>query len=100
MNQEDREFIEDLGRWFYGHPPSVVNASVGEVLARMLVSVREKSSALDWIPRPPGSVPGVVWLLSQAVQLAWRANHGGSYQMAVNAVALQYRTEYTLAQYN
>jgi hypothetical protein len=97
MKPEDREFLEDVYFWFYETRPSSMNREAGNVLAEMLVAVGEKSSALDWIPRAPGSAPGLVWLLSQVVQIAWRTNHDGNYTMAVRAVALQYRSIVAIA---
>lgn len=98
LTQEDIDYIRDLGEWFYGSPPSSVNHEVGEVLAKMLAAAQEKSDALDLVPRPTMSVPGVTWLISEGVKMAWRSHKENMYSIAVKTVALQYRSEYEMAQ--
>lgn len=98
MSQEDQDFCRELGEWFYGSAPHTVNNELGEVLAVMLNAVIEKSKALDLVPRPTMSVPGVAWLVSEGVKAAFRVHKAEAYDMAVKAVALQYRSQYEIAQ--
>ena len=98
LSQEDKDYIRDLGQWFYGTPPHTVTKELGEVLARMLAAAQEKSRALNLVPRPPSSVPGIAWLVSEGVKMAWRTHKDSMYDIAVKTVALQYRSEYEMAQ--
>ena len=99
MTAEEREYISELGAWFYGHAPSNVNDRLGEVVAQMLHQTLEASRRLDMVPRPAGFKPGLAWVLNQAVQALWRGERGqGVYEIAKSAVALRWRSEYTMAE--
>ena len=98
LSQEDQDFCRELGEWFYGSPPHTINNEVAEVLSQMLGAVVEKSKVLDMVPRPTMSVPGIAWLVSEAVKAAFRTHKAKAYDIAVKTVALQYRSIYEMAQ--
>lgn len=64
----------------------------------MLHEALNASKAMDFVPRPAGFKPGIGWLISQAVQMAWRASGKQRiYEAVRRAVALKYRSRYELA---
>jgi hypothetical protein len=99
MTSDEIDYIRNVGRWFYGHPPANVSNELGEVVAEMVYKVVEGSRMMHLVPRPTGSVPGIGWLISQAVQAWWRSHHEERVYVAVkNAVALGYKSTYTMAE--
>lgn len=99
MTSEEKEYVSELGAWFYGSAPNSVNERLADVLAIMLHETLEASRRLDMVPRPAGMKPGLAWLVKEAVLGFWRAEQGqGVYEMAKQTVALKWRTEYTMAE--
>jgi hypothetical protein len=95
----DEAYTIEVCKFFYPNkPPTKVTDDVKAVAAKMLWAAIEKSKALDFVPRPPGTVPGISWFVSQAVQIFWRKmGKQKIYEMARAAVALQYRSIYEMA---
>ena len=87
-------------RFFYpdlGLPPDITDA-VGDLAAVMLKQALEGSKLMNLVPRPPGFKPGVVWLISQAVQMFWRSQGKVKiYENVRTEVARSHRSEYEMA---
>lgn len=99
MTLEEQEHVRALGRWFYGSAPATVNEEMAALLAEMLEKVLEGSRAMHLVPRPSGGVPGVAWLASNGVRAWFRAHHEDRvYESVKSAVALSYRSRYTMAE--
>lgn len=99
LSHEEQEYVRAVGKWFYGHAPTEVNDRLAEVVAEMLQKVVEGSKAMHLVPRPSGGMPGVTWLVSQAVQAWWRTHHEERvYDSVKQAVALGYRSTYAMAE--
>ena len=97
MTNEEKDFIQELAEWFYGTKPDQVTAEMGEVLSEMLAAVVEKSEALNYVPRPTATRPGLAWLVSEGVMIGFRSQKVQAYDIAVKTVALQYRSLYEMA---
>jgi hypothetical protein len=66
----------------------------------MLNEALTASKAMDFVPRPAGFKPGVVWLISQSVQIAWRRQGKQKiYEAVRRTVALKYKSHYAIAQF-
>ena len=99
MTQQEKDYLAELGVWFYGTRPSAVNERLGDVLAKMLHATLETSRRLDLVPHPAGMKPGYFWLVNQSVQIFWRSEQNRSvYEMAKRTVALRWRSEYAMAE--
>ena len=100
MSPQDEQHIKDVLKFFYPDqkPPDTISNEVGDLAAEMLQEALEWSKAMDFVPRPAGFKPGVLWLVSQGVQMAWRrAGKQKIYEVVRRTVALKYRTRYELA---
>jgi hypothetical protein len=99
MSPAEEQHVRDVLTFFFpGNPPARVSDELAELAAQMLDEAMKASKALDFVPRPPGTPPGMVWLLSQAVQMAWRRQGKQRiYEMVRKTVANRYRSEYTIA---
>lgn len=99
LSHEEQEYVRAVGKWFYGSPPAQVTDQLAQVVSEMMLKVVEGSKAMHLVPRPSGGVPGVGWLLSQAVQAWWRSAHEDRVYYAVKAaVAAGYRSTYAMAE--
>lgn len=99
MTAEEQQAVRELGRWFYGREPQVVTDELAVVLAEMLQEALTGSKAMHLVPRPTGGPPGVTWLLSQGVQMWWRAQKSDKvYETIRRTVALKYKSRYHLAE--
>lgn len=99
LSHEEQEYVRDVGRWFYGAPPSHVSDQLAQVVAEMVLKVVEGSRAMHLVPRPSGGVPGVSWLVGQAVQAWWRtAREDRVYHAVKVTVAAGYKSTYAMAE--
>ena len=99
LSDQDKDYVRNVGRWFYGAAPQNINERLATVVAEMMLKVVEGSRAMHLVPRPTGGVPGVSWLVSQAVQAWWRTAHEDRVYFAVKAaVAAGYKTTYAMAE--
>lgn len=99
LSDEEKEYVRAVGKWFYGTAPVDVTENLAKVVAEMMLKVVEGTKAMHLVPRPTGGVPGASWLVSQAVQAWWRVHHEEQVYYAVkSAVALGYRSTYTMAE--
>ena len=100
MSPEDERHVKDILKFFYPDqvPPTQISDEVGNVAAEMLHEALQGSKAMNLVPRPAGFKPGFVWLLSQAVQIAWRSQGKQRiYEAVRRTVALKYKSRYELA---
>ena len=99
LTHEEQEYVRAVGNWFYGSPPAQVTDQLAAVVAEMMQKVVDGSKAMHLVPRPTGGVPGVTWLVSQAVMAWWRTHHEERVYYAVKmAVAAGYRSTYAMAE--
>ena len=70
----------------------------GDFAAFCFAEAVRSSRHMDWVPRPPGNRPGVVWILLQAVQIAWRKITRSSqiYESVRKVVANNQRVNYDM----
>ena len=100
MSPQDEQHVKDVLKFFYPEqvPPPTISDEVGDLAAEMLKEALEGSKAMDFVPRPAGFKPGVGWLISQAVQMAWRrAGKQKIYEAVRRTVALKFRSRYEMA---
>lgn len=100
MSPQEEQHVKDVLRFFYPDqtPPPTISDEVANLAAEMLDEAARGSKAMDLVPRPPGFRPGVGWLLSQAVQMAWRrAGRQQIYEAVRCTVALKFRSRYEMA---
>lgn len=75
-----------------------VNDQIADVASSAFLAALEASKAIDKVPRPTGSRPGVGWLISQAVQVFWRSSgRQAIYDMARVTAKLKWRSAYEMA---
>jgi len=94
------EFVTDICTFFYPDlpAPSTINEPLRNLASAMLWEAIRASRAMDLVPRPTGSPPGISWLARQAVQAAWRRGRDeGIYEAVRVTVAARFRSEYELA---
>ena len=93
------EMVREIFQFFYPDltQPTTLNDDLRNLAARMLAQAIEGSRAMDYVPRPPAN-PGIGWLFTQAVKMAWRRGKDEGIYVAVrNTVALAHRSEFELA---
>lgn len=94
------EFVVDILEFFFEERLTVaqLNDPLRDVAAQAVWKATEGSKALDLVPRPPGGRPGIGWLVSQAVQIAFRkAQNQCIYEIIRVTVKLSLRSEYEIA---
>jgi hypothetical protein len=99
MTSEEEKYVKEIFAFFYpdmGVPDSITPGA-GDLAAQMLKETIEGSKAMDFVPRPSGGRPGLVWLLLQAVQIFWRAHRQRLYETVRVQVARAHRSEYEMA---
>ena len=100
MSPADEQHVKDILKFFYPDevPPSTISDEVGALAAEMLHEALLGSKAMDVVPRPAGFQPGLGWLTSQAVQMAWRRQGKQRiYEAVRRAVALKCKSRYAMA---
>lgn len=93
------EFVIDVLQYFFGDPltPAALNDQLRHMTARMLWAASQSINHRDLISHPPQGVPSVAWLVSEAVQLAFRrANNRCLYQTVKATVANNFRSAYEI----
>jgi hypothetical protein len=100
MSPADEQHVKEVLRFFYPDevPPATISDEVGSLAAEMLNEALIGSKAMDFVPRPAGFQPGLGWLISQAVQIAWRQQGKQRiYEAVRRAVALKCKSRYAMA---
>jgi hypothetical protein len=98
MTEEEESYVNDILTFFYhDHKPVSITDALAEFAARLLYEALERSKAMDLVPRPPGFKPGPLWLISQAVQVAWRSKAQQRIYLTVKvSITWKNRSEYIL----
>ena len=100
MTPQDELHVRNVLTFFYPDdpPPLAISDELGDLAAEMLLEAVKASHAMDYVPRPPAGPPGVGWLISQGVQIAWRQLRTQKiYESVRVTVARNYRSAYLLA---
>ncbi|MEM7374376.1 MAG: hypothetical protein AAF587_37625 [Bacteroidota bacterium] len=93
-------FVLDILAYFFKErlSPSQLNDELRDIAARMLWTAVQASRRMDAIPRPPKGIPSPKWLVTEAVQIAFRmANNNCIYAAVKNTVALKWKSAYEIA---
>lgn len=96
----DNQFVLDVLQFFFDErlEESRLNNELKDIAARALWAATEGSKAMDLVPRPPGGKPGILWLVSQAVQIGFRKSQNQCIYEAVRVtVKASMRSEYEVA---
>jgi hypothetical protein len=97
---DDDVFVVDILEYFFSkrlHENQLTD-KLRDIAAKSLWEAIKASRAMDMIPRPPKSIPTVGWLVSEAVQIAYRkARNKGIYQVVKNTVTLKWRSAFEIA---
>lgn len=94
------QFVTDVLNFFFegGLKKEQLNDSLREVAATAVWKATEASKAMDMVPRPPEGKPSYVWVISQAVQIAFRrAQNQCIYEAVRKTIKLSMRSEYEIA---
>jgi hypothetical protein len=100
MTSEEEKFVREVLQFFYPDRavPQMISSDLASLATQMMREALEGSKAMDYVPRPPGSQPGPLWLLSQAIQIFWRTTGKQRiYEIIRKTVALKHRSEYEIA---
>lgn len=93
-------FVLDVLAFFFDERLTLerLNTPLRELAARVLYEAKKASKAMDAVPRAPGWRPGVAWLVSQGVQMAFRVEQNRCIYDAVRVtIKRNFRSEYVLA---
>lgn len=99
MNSQETAHVREILTFFFPHtpPPVTISDELAKFAAELYAEALRGSHAIDLLPRVPGFIPGPGWLVSQAVQIAWRqTGKQRIYEMVRARIALNKRTEYAL----
>jgi hypothetical protein len=100
MTSEEEKFVREVLPFFYPDQPApqTISSDLANLATQMMKEALEGSKAMDYVPRPPGSTPGPLCWLNQAVQIFWRATGKQKiYEIIRKTVALKHRSEYEMA---
>lgn len=99
-NTEDKAYIASIANFIFDDSltPEQVTDQIADVAASAFLAAVEASKALDKVPRPTGSRPGVFWLVSEGVKMFWRSSGRQKiYDMARVTAKLKWRSAYEMA---
>ena len=94
------EFVLDILEFFFEQRLDVqdLNDELRDIAAQMLWTATRASRQMDLVPRPPAGRASVSWLVSEAVQIAYRrATNRGIYESVRVATARNFRSAYEIA---
>ncbi|MEM7374377.1 MAG: papain-like cysteine protease family protein [Bacteroidota bacterium] len=97
---DEDTFVIDILAYFFGErlTPNQLNDRLREIAGKMLWTAVEASKRMDAIPHPPKGVPSPKWLVSEAVQIAFRvANNNCLYVAVKNKTAQNWKSAYEIA---
>lgn len=94
------QFIADIFEYFFEQtvPVNKINDKLRQMAAEMMQTAIEASAAMDLIPRPTGGRPSINWVISQAVQIAFRRlnNQCKIYQIVKTTVRRNWRSAFEI----
>lgn len=97
---DDDVFVSDILYYFFNKKVSENQLSdeLRNMAAKCLWEATKASRAIDLVPRPPKKIPTVGWLVSEAVQIAFRrATNKGIYEAVKKTVSLKWRSAFEIA---
>lgn len=102
MNHDDREYIAKAINYFWGDgtaAPHTVNQKAASVLYEALQEAQSCSAAMDLVPRPASSKPGLSYVIKQVAKIGKRvaARDTQLYEACRVQVARNYRSAIKLA---
>lgn len=93
-------FILDIIAFFFEErlTENHLNTDLKDLAARVVWEASKASDAIDYVPRPPSGVPSFNWLITQAVQIAFRkAQNQCIYEIVRKTIKLKFRSEFEIA---
>lgn len=99
-NHVDNAYIAEIANFIFNDSLTAdqVTDQIADVAASAFLAAVEASKALDKVPRPTGSRPGVFWLISEGVRMFWRSSGRQQiYDMARVTAKLKWRSSYEMA---
>ncbi len=97
---EDDVFVADVLSYFFSKRvnENQITDQLRDIAAKCLWEATKASRTTDLIPRPPKKMPTPAWLVSEAVQIAYRSlNNKGIYEAVKNTVTLKWRSAFESA---
>ena len=97
---EDDVFVIEILEYFFNKRlnENQLTNELRNIAAKCLWEATKTSKAMDMVPRPPKGIPSVMWLVSEAVQIAYRkARNKGIYQAVKDTVTLKWRSAFEIA---
>jgi hypothetical protein len=97
---DDDVFAIDILEYFFGKKlnENQLTDELREMAAKCLWEATKASRAMDLVPRPPKSIPNFKWLVSEAVQIAFRrATNKGIYESVKKTVSLKWKSAFEIA---
>lgn len=88
MAIDDDTFVLDVLQFFFDErlTPDKLNDNMRNVASNVAWTATEQSKAMDFVPHPPKKIPNPAWLVSEAVQIAFRASQNKCIYEAVRVV--------------
>ena len=70
----DNAYIAEIANFVFDDriTAAEVNDHIADVASSAFHTAIEASKALDKVPKPTGTRPGVIWLFSEGVRMFWR----------------------------
>lgn len=102
MTLSEKEKIAFLINFFWGEgtaSPHTVNDQAAKIAYKALSEAQSCSAAMDFVPRPAGSKPGIVYIITQLATLADRlsSKEKSIYYVCKIKVKSNFKTEITMA---
>jgi len=97
---EDDVFVVEILNYFFDKRlrENQLTDDLRDIAAKCFWTATQASRTMDLIPRPPKNRPSVMWLVSAAVQIAYRrARNKGIYQAVKDTVTLKWRSAFQTA---
>lgn len=97
---DDDVFVSDILYYFFNKrlAENQLSDELRNMAAKCLWEATKASRAIDLIPRPPKKIPTVGWLVSEAVQIAYRrATNKGIYDAVKKTVSWKWKSAFDIA---
>ena len=100
LTPEQATYVKSILLYFFPNDPQPTELTdeLVDIASHALADAMAASKAMDYVPRPPGDRPGLIWLFSQIEQMAFRrACDHRIYEVVKNTVTLKYRSQFITA---
>ena len=97
---DDDVFVAEILEYFFNKKvnENQLTDELRNIAAKCFWEATKASKAMDMVPRPPKGVPSITWLVSEAVQIAYRrARNKGIYKVVKDTVTLKWRSAFEIA---